>query len=132
VKVTQRSIAVTTIAAAILAVSQAHAASSNITDDPSYHNYLRWNGFSDSTASTSAQTETSNQAAVEGSDVGAPGERSYLAYQRLNGFSVPDAVATTRVTQSEDPSASRPNAAASSTALADPSYIAYERLNGLL
>ena len=128
-KITQRTIAVLTIAAAILGVSQAYAASSKITDDPAYRNYQRWNGFDVATA------PLAGKAGQDGQDTRSLREQadhSYIAYQRLNGFSVPDNPDAANATQTVMQASAATSVSGSTSILADPSYVAYERLNGLL
>lgn len=131
-KGTQRSIAVLTIAAAIIGVSQAHAASTNISDDPAYRNYQRWNGFEEGTAPLAGEAGTARQAGGDTRSLHEQAELSYIAYQRLNGFSIPDTSAATNRAQTVAQTSAGERFGESASILADPSYIAYERLNGLL
>jgi len=131
-KVTQRSIAVLTIAAAIIGVSQAHAASGHITDQPAYRNYLRWNGFDEGTVSLAGEAGTAGQAGGETRSVREQADQSYIAYQRLNGFSIPDTPVAANSTQTVAQPGAGERFGGNVSILADPFYIAYERLNGLL
>jgi hypothetical protein len=131
-KLTQRSMAVLTIAIALIGVSQAHAASSNITDDPAYRNYLRWNGFDEDSAPSAEKAGTTGQAGGDTRSLREQADQSYIAYQRLNGFSVPDTPAAANSTQTVAQTGAGESFGGSTSILADPSYIAYERLNGLL
>src|ERR1700675_1970570 len=131
-KLTQRSMAVLTIAIALIGVSQAHAASSKITDDPAYRNYLRWNGFDEDSAPSAEKAGTTGQAGGDTRSLREQADQSYIAYQRLNGFSVPDNPDAANATQAVMQASAATSVSGSPSILADPSYVAYERLNGLL